>query len=278
MKGWKLPPNNSDVSKYVDTYWFLEKELGDLGNNYPKLNPDPSAQLIISLFNQTFQYDHNSNSQKESGNHWIFPHRESYTMDHTSPFQIIGIKFKVGALYSLEAPSSSPKLNKIEHIDINQLIDVSSFDIESLLTKAANQPDQVCDELDEMIAPWLSRSREDKHSELVRHILPLLSNTPIAQIGAALHRSQRTIERSFQRVTDLTLKQCHSMIRIEEIISYLYQLNDQDIDWSDLAAKFEFSDQPHLIRHLKQSIGNTPGEYLRQRDLTIDIYGDFEFH
>jgi len=277
MKNWKFVPKNIHVAKYVECYWFLEKEQGDAGNNHPKLNPNPSAHLIISNFNQKFQYDQDSLSQKGSGNHWIFPHRKTFTMDHSVSFQIIGIKFRVGALYSLKNSFSSSKLEMVERVDINQLVDLESFRSESLLMNAVRNPQQVCDTLDETLAPWLLKSQADKHTELVSRILPLLCSTPIAQIGTVLHRSQRTIERSFLRVTDLTLKQCQSMIRLEEILNYLYKLNDKDIDWVDLAAKFEFSDQPHLIRHLKSSIGKTPGEYARQRDLTIDIYGDFEF-
>ena len=278
MKSWKFSPKNSQVAKYVECYWFLEKEADDVGNNYPKLNPDPSAHLIIANFKQTFQYDQGATSLKGSGAHCIFPHRKTFTMDHSEPFQIIGIKFRVGALYSLETPFSGAKLENVVPVDIRQLLGLTEFHSEPLLIHALHQPQQVCDRLDDILVPWLRKPQGDKHSELVSHILPLLSKTPIAQLGSVLHRSQRTIERSFLRVTDFTLKQCQSMIRLEEMLNYLYQLNNENIDWGDLAAKFEFSDQPHLIRYLKNSIGSTPGEYARRRDLTIDIYGDFEFH
>lgn len=277
MKNWKFSPKNIHVAKYVECYWFLEKEQDDVGNNHPKLNPDPSAHLIISNSSQKFQYDQDSASQKGSGSHWIFPHRITFTMEHSDPFQIIGIKFRVGALYSLKTMFFGSKLEKVEPIDINKMAELESFVAESFLLNAEKHPQQVCDRLDKMLAPWLSDSQEDKHSELVSNILPLLCNTPISQVGTVLNLSQRTIERSFLRVTDFTLKQCHSMIRLEEILNYLYKSND-DINWANLAAKFEFSDQPHLIRHLKNSIGKTPGEYVQQRDLAIDIYGNFEIY
>lgn len=197
-------------------------------------------------------------------------------MDHSDSFKIIGIKFRVGALYSLKNIFFNARLETIENVDVNRLFNLESFRSEELFIDTEKYPQKVCDTLDEILTPWLSKSQEDKHSDLVRQILPLLSNNSIAHIGTALHRSQRTIERSFLRVTDLTLKQCQSMIRLEKILHYLYKLNDDDIAWADLAARFEFSDQPHLIRYLKSAIGKTPGEYSRQRDLTIDIYGDFE--
>ena len=105
--------------------------------------------------------------------------------------------------------------------------------------------------------------------------LPLLAIHPVAHISERLHCSQRTLERSFARVTGLTLKQCQSINHLEAILEFLHQQGGAHIDWSDIAQRFGFSDQPHLIRHLKDSIGITPGEYARQRDLTIDVYGNF---
>lgn len=275
MKNWKLPPNNPHVAKYIECYWFLEKEYDDISHNHPKLNPDPSAHLIISA--QKYQYTQGSTSQEGNGSHWLFPHRETFSMDHSDPFRVIGIKFRVGALYSLKRIPSDAKLEKVKHQDINKLLQSEPFSCNDLLLNAASHPQQICDKLDQILTPWLSNSLEDKHSELVNRILPLLDNIPISQIGKTLDRSQRTIERSFLSVTNLTLKQCHSMIRLEAILNDLYKLDGDDINWADLAAKFNFSDQPHLIRHLKHSIGETPTEYASQRDLAIDVYGNFEF-
>ena len=71
----------------------------------------------------------------------------------------------------------------------------------------------------------------------------------------------------------MTLKQCQTMNKLEAMLEYLYQRNADEIDWVDVALKFGFSDQPHLIRHLKKQIGQTPKKYAKDRGLTIDVYG-----
>lgn len=63
------------------------------------------------------------------------------------------------------------------------------------------------------------------------------------------------------------------MQKLESLLEYLYHRDSQDIDWVDLAYQFGFSEQPHLIRYLKSQIGATPNNYVKQRDLTIDVYG-----
>jgi len=114
---------------------------------------------------------------------------------------------------------------------------------------------------------------EDKHSELTRQALPLLTDKPINELGEALSCSQRTVERSFLKVTGLTLKQCQSMNKLDAILEYLYQRSASEIDWVDIAYQFGFSDQPHLIRYLKQQIDLTPKNYAQQRGFAIDVYG-----
>ena len=278
MKNWKQYPKYESLSNYVECYWFLEKESLDSGNNYPKLNPDPSAHLIIASDNCVNSYAYDEVSERVQGSHWIYPHLKTLTMDHSSPFSIIGIKFKVGALYSLRFGNLDSCLNHIAPVGIESPFSKVLLNAEKLLKNAFTQKDHVCNVLDEALHSWMLKNLEDKHSALVRQILPLLSNNAITGIGERLHRSQRTVERSFTKVTGMTMKQVHSMNRLEEILNYLYQLNEGDINWADIASRYDFSDQPHLIRHLKNSIGRTPAEYVQQRDLTIDIYGNFEFN
>lgn len=123
-----------------------------------------------------FHYEHNHALQQGHGSHWIFPHINTFTMDHSEPFRIIGIKFKVGFLYSFKTSL------------------LASYN-ESLLSNSLKNPQEVCNRLDEILKPLLCKGIKDKHSELVRNILPLFDHTPIAQLGTTLNFSQRTVER-----------------------------------------------------------------------------------
>ena len=81
MKTWKVIPQVEIVSRYVECYWFLEKELGDCGNVFPKLNPDPSAHLIITNNSRLFTYVQDEIVQSVKGYHWIFPHLKTLNED-----------------------------------------------------------------------------------------------------------------------------------------------------------------------------------------------------
>jgi AraC-like DNA-binding protein len=180
----------------------------------------------------------------------------------------------VGALYSLALGDDwSLKLDQIQSIHLPSLFRSSDIKALNLIEMARINPGAACDQLDILLRSLFQQAKEDKHSELVRKTLPLLAYTPISALGDKLHCSQRTLERSFNRVTGLTLKQCQAINKLEELLEYLYQRDDKDIDWVEIAFKFGFSDQPHLIRHLKKQLGLTPQNYANERGFTIDVYG-----
>ncbi|MEH6443807.1 MAG: helix-turn-helix domain-containing protein [Oceanospirillaceae bacterium] len=276
MKNWKRLPQDSFVAKYIECYWLLEKEHDDIASLHPKLNPNANTHLILANDAEKYHFSQGAILQTGYGSHWIFPHKKTFVMDHSQPFLILGIKFKVGALYSASYLAHDFSLDSVIKVCIDDLMTSDSFKLPELLAQAVESPEQTCKILDKLLLPLLLDSQEDKHSELILRALPLVADTSISNIGKLLHCSQRTIERAFLRVTKLTLKQYKSMIRLEKVLSYLYHRQGGSINWAQIANQFEFSDQPHLIRYLKSTIGTTPGNYLQQRDLTIDVYGDFE--
>ncbi len=275
MRNWKQEPGNSILKNYIDCYWFIEKGPGDVSLNFPKLNPDPAAHLILAPADQTFHYQYQDKNVSGLGCHLILPNASTLTLDHSKPFIIIGIKFHVGALYGLKGFDKLPLINQILTQDDGLPLDWFQNST-SLFESRTDQKEVIYQKLDSLLIKWIEQSQDDKHSQLVKKALTLFNQTDISQMGEKLHCAQRTIERSFKRVTGLSLKQYANMVNFEELLDYLHQQTNTPINWVDVAAKYGFSDQPHLIRQLKNTIGRTPGNYIKQRDLTIDVYGTFE--
>jgi len=274
---WLKKPKSIEVAKYVDCYWLLEKQADAKGNEYPKLNPDPSAHLILSPPEQPYNYKFDNKKLQGKGSHLLYPYCNTIQLDHSQPLKCLGIKFHVGALYALNhVKTAKPLLDTIDEINIEKVFGITQASENKLLTIAKDKPEGCCELLDELLKPWLLKGIEDRHSELTNRVLPLLASLPIHKLSDELNCSQRTIERSFLRVAGMSLKQCQSMNKLEEILEYLYLREKGDIDWVDIACQFGFSDQPHLIRYLKKQLNLTPKDYAQQRGFTIDIYGGVE--
>jgi len=281
MKTWKIAPQDSAIAQYIDCYWFLEKTADDTGPDFPKLNPDPAAHIIIAAKQQPYHYQQDGYLAQGLGSHLISPYRKTYTLDHTQAFSVLGIKLKVGALYSLPLLGSAIGSNEIIQFEVQQQLQISVSDEVALLNQQDEKAEYNRDKLDNLLQPLIAQSKEDRHSELVRKVISLFNSTSLlaielSTIGNIFGYSQRTIERSFSKVTGFTLKQYHSMQRLEAMLDHLHKLPSDEINWTDVALNYGFSDQPHLIRYVKNTLGLTPGQYADDRDLAIDVYGDFE--
>ncbi len=274
MIRWVCPSNSAEVSRYIEAYWYLERSAELKYTERPKLNPFPAAHLIFSAPNETHHYETEDDSYVVKGSHWIYPHSQTLKLDHAKSFYCLGIKFRVGALYSFKKTGFSAKaLNQVEGLDCNSLEWCSESNVLELLMHAKLGAGHCVGMLDELFLRFASDCYEDKHSEITRRVIPLLLHESVSELGEKLFCSQRTLERSFSKVTGLTLKQCQSMLKLDVILEHLYQRQPSEINWVDLAFQFGFSDQPHFIRYLKQHINLTPGSYIQERGLTIDIYG-----
>jgi len=221
MIRWLKQPKSAAVAKYIECYWSLDKDTD--GIERPKLNPDPSAHILLMPAEQTYRYDIkaelNNTSFQGKGCHWLYPYCKTIELEHGKSYSCIGIKFKVGALYSLKQLNfERTLLDTVQPIYVDDIQAGFEINQDALLAKAGSSADECCAMLDELLTPVLDNCIEDKHSELTRKVLPLLVDKPINELGAALFCSQRTLERSFLNVTGLTLKQCQSMNKLEAIL------------------------------------------------------------
>lgn len=269
MRRWKIEPKEESVKKYVACYWFLNRENEPHLNSFPKLSPDTTTHLVLCDPDQTFHFKSDGGSFTGKGSHCVYPHNETFTMNHSNLSFLLGIKFKMGATYSLDIFNFDVKTGCVTEFEN------SGYFSDLILRISQLTPEEVRDELDKFVLESMSKEIEDSHSKLVRKVIPILRTDAISEIGKQLNRSQRTIERSFLKVTGLNMKQCQAIIRLEEILQDIYNSEQKKQDWAGIASKYGFNDQSHLIRYMKGLINLTPGQYANNREMTLDVYGDF---
>lgn len=279
MKTWKQTPSDPMVAQFVDCYWLLEVNYGDNDRPSPVLIPNPNCHLVITPPNAVHRYQYDDNEGVKvlqlTGSHFIMPSTRALTLLDDKQVLRLGVKLLPGAQYRLFSFDGKGTVDQTFNNlpAIHPLLDTST--LESLLS-FKTEPNRVIKALDECITSIINQTTADRHSLLVSKALQILNQDPALGIEHTLGCSRRTLERSFAKVTGLTLKQYEIMMRLDKLLLFLYQQPNDKLDWASIALQFDFSDQPHLIRLLKKSIGATPGGYLNTRNLIIDIYGDFE--
>lgn len=276
MIQWILKPNDTSLLAHVENYWFLDTPATSGDTQYPKLNPEPCAHLLLCPNQQAYRYLIEDKVYAGTGSHWLFAQTNTLTLDHSQKQSIVGVKFKVGATYGLTGSVNHPQINQVVECNLKEIGLTRYPNSQAIVDAAATQPDTCQTLLDTTLLPWLSKRSIDKHAKLTDAAMQLLPNHTIKELPERLYCTIRTLERSFSRATGFTLKQCQSMLKFEALLQHLQTIDPDQVDWVELAFAFGFSDQPHLIRYVKSQIGETPGKYAQQRNLAIDRYGGVE--
>ncbi|MGR5287629.1 helix-turn-helix domain-containing protein [Vibrio maritimus] len=264
----------------IHQVWYLEVNPNEVIRFPPQLIPNPRAHLLFTPPEQRYHYDNGEQIMSGKGSHLLSASENLLIMDDVAPLKRIGITFQPGALYLLN-PQSSALLNQCGWYDWLASYFSPSFQ-ESLLN--CQSQEEVVNCIGKNLNSLGISSQQDKAYSLVSKALLAIteqldrdeaSEVDVEQLALDCHCTRRTLERHFRRVMGLSIKKYQLMLKLEKMVLALYQ-EAGSVNWAEFSQRFGFSDQSHLIKQLKQQIKRTPNRYLSQRDLTIDIYGDFE--
>ncbi|MBS9876080.1 helix-turn-helix transcriptional regulator [Vibrio sp. 665] len=286
MIAWKqsLP----EYEWLIHQIWYLEVPEGEVIDPKPHLIPNPRAHLLFTPSEQGYSYDTGDTTLAGKGCHLLTANEHLLLLEDTAPIKRIGITFRPEGLYAIESRfSDAPQvaaINQCEWFDwLNTAFDVRfqqglwQLELQDSPQCLLNYIKQHLDALD--IAPCRTKpflaSQKAVSVMDAQALRSLELAMDIDEVAKQCACSRRTLERSFKQVVGLSVKQYQQMARLEQMILTLYK-QQEAIDWASFSQQFGFSDQSHLIRTLKQQLRKTPSKYLKKRDLTIDIYGDFE--
>lgn len=118
---------------------------------------------------------------------------------------------------------------------------------------------------------WLLERRYAVHPYFAttRRALDLLGrsayNLTVTDLCGRLGLSNRHLIDQFREVVGLPPK---TIFRVQRFHAVVKELKGRhDADWSELAYRFGYSDQPHLVREFRHFGGVTPTEFLRRRSV-----------
>ncbi|ENO1791016.1 helix-turn-helix transcriptional regulator [Vibrio sp. YT-18] len=286
MIAWKQ--SLSEYEWLIHQVWYLEVPEGEVIDPKPHLIPNSRAHLLFTPPEQGYSYDTGDTKLAGKGCHLLTANEHLLLLEDTAPIKRIGITFRPEGLYAIESrfrdASRVSAINQCEWFDwLNTAFD-ERFQQGLWQLELQDSPqcllDYIKGHLDALdiepcrTKPFLASQKAVSVMDAQALRSPELA-MDIDEIAKQCACSRRTLERSFKQVVGLSVKQYQQMARLEQMILTLYK-QQEAIDWASFSQQFGFSDQSHLIRTLKQQLRKTPSKYLKKRDLTIDIYGDFE--
>ncbi len=119
----------------------------------------------------------------------------------------------------------------------------------------------------QIVENWLlSRKQEANGTKKeVLKVLESLQLNPMQEHGkivADYPKTQKHLISQFKKYVGLTPKTIHRIFRFNEILQSIQ--NKEDLDWSEIAYQFEYSDQSHFIKEFKEFSGFNPQDFIKR--------------
>ncbi|WP_076589733.1 helix-turn-helix domain-containing protein [Vibrio ostreicida] len=273
MITWKQPLIGYEW--LVHQIWYLQVSDEEPTTLRPNLIPNPRAHIVFTPPDQPYHYTRSSQLFAGKGSHLLTASEYLLNLNDHPPLQRIGITLRPEGLYLFNTKAAT-QINQCFWAGwINEQFPAH---FHASLWQCANK-NEVARYLETYFKSINFNLNQDKAFKLTQtaniHLDKDSQSLTIPEIANLCACSRRTLERSFRQVTGLSLKKYQMLLKLERMVLALYG-EEGNVDWAAFSQQFGFTDQSHLIRALKQQLMRTPSHYLKNRDLTIDIYGDFE--
>jgi AraC-like DNA-binding protein len=247
------------LSKFVDSIYCY---CGTSDGMIQQLIPDGKTDLLLNFGTSIYIFD--EKNQRKSLTESIFQgiRKRPYTFEFGKSLNIVGIRF---------LPLGFSSLFKIREKDISD----NPVTAELIAGRAIKEIEERVYEEDDLtgklkiIERWLFEyfAKRDNSNIIAATALDelnvskgLLKIKDAGRDEAGYKRLQRT----FRDYIGISPKLYSRMLRFESIHNELRRM--KETDWMNIVAKYNFYDQPHLIKEFKFFTGITPNEFISKID------------
>jgi len=226
---------------------------------FEQLIPDGHAQLVITLDEQARglkQFAGYPNQKLPPT--WISGVQSSpitYVGEHNA--STLSIQFAPGGLYALTGIPTTQFHDRFEDA-ASVLGKEVTWLREQLMEQTSPMPiiQQVCS----FLRGKIFASTTDNYFETFVHQLLCVEQNTLAEVSRKTGYSQRHFIQLFKQHIGIAPKKYQRLYRFQQVLAHLYQT--PQTPFVDLAHRYHFYDQAHLINEFKHFAQLTPGQYL----------------
>lgn len=249
------------LAPFVEAIWGV-RGRGPFGREV--ILPNGATELMINFGPRQRVHAYGERPVDESfGEAWLAGiQEEPLTIGSSDGCDHLSVRFRPGGAHAFFALPASEVAGRV--LDLDLVLGAAARSLRDRLGELRDDAARVC-----ACEAWLLERLRSVHPyyTTIRHALDLVRGsgftTSVADLCERLGLSNRHLIEQFRRVVGLTPK---TMARIERFRAVVEATKEREcIDWSGLAYRFHFADQPHLVREFKRFSGVSPTRFLARR-------------
>lgn len=194
---------------------------------------------------------------------------QDITVTESGCFRHVVVEFSAFGLYQLTGMQGDMLVNKA--IGVNQLDNAFSRSIDTALIAISKQ-NNLSDCLNELQKYFVSRLDKlhpvpDYLHAFVDEIEQADGAIRIAEISEKAPVSSRHLHRRFKALTGISPKKFAKILQLNRIVAAI--LSEDRAYFSEIAAKWGYYDESHMIKTIQAFLAQSPTEFLTSRQETV---------
>jgi len=257
-----------ELSKHIESIFYFKNFKPD--HSIERVVPTGHVFIIFELDNIE-RYTYDKSTLQPNGtykNVWISGmHKDYLSISAPQDSEMLVIQFKTEGAY----PFIQQPIHKLN----NKVIDSKTLfgnELIGIRTEVLKQ-NKVSEKF-KIVEDWLTKKfiKTNTPNTDILNILTQLKTKSITESGEIIKTyplSQKHLINQFKTYFGLTPKVFHRIFRFNNLLQQIHQ--KQNLEWSQIAYEFGYTDQSHFIKEFKEFSGFNPQEFIKS-----DFHNDDE--
>jgi AraC-like DNA-binding protein len=246
-------PRSPLLKPFVKSFHYHET---DLPFSLERVMPNGHAHLMVNLAEDEFRtYDRAIPAKitRQSGAVLAGPHAQSVILDTRQMRWLAAIQFRAGgAAHFLNMPMSEA-CNQV--VSLEDLWRSSGATVRERLIEAP-APQARFAVLEQLLLEHIQRNFDPA---IECAVVALERGMPVSLLAQRLGLLPKTFVRRFTSKVGITPKRFARVRRLQRVMRSIRA--SAPVDWSELAARYGYADQSHLVHEFRELAGITPSAY-----------------
>src|SRR5215831_9484068 len=261
---------HSSLQDAVKRFWILEKEYG-AEDGIEEVSPDACVELILNFGNPYSVIG--GSAKRELPNVCLFGLlAKPLRLRAEGLVKIVAVRFFAwGAFLFLKNAAGRTDVTNVDLDPTWQQVVQRA----RVLVQGENYQKAVEEIEDFLIGLRLNILFDPKQVRTAAKLLyPTRGQFRVAELADYCRLSLRQLQRQFDQTTGVSPKALARAIRFESIRERL--MFNPNVNLTDLAYEFGYSDQAHFIKDFKALTGKTPGEFALEMQQLKNVFHENE--
>lgn len=260
------------LSPYIDSFWIIQSTAASAVNHRARMPADSRATLLLNFAGSSRMIAGDGATYSLGrGADLLGMHSQSYVLEHEGDTDLIAAQFRPGGFAAFVRQGIGELAEQVAPLDV--LWGRPGSQLCEQIYEAATTAEKLALYQTALLKHLVEVPYQPRLQNALRQIDQAQGNVSVKWLAEQANLSQKQFERLFEHMVGMMPKRYLRLRRFQRLVSWLQHCGNA-VNWTDLAAQFNYYDHSHLVKDFRTFAGTTPSEFAAATAGVVEVvYG-----